>query len=611
MTSPNEPPKESFRDRITSRLHTDSSGRLIDADARHTRNVSWMFYGLIVVILVVAIAGLAFGFWESNLKPLANVFGSEVSRGEWQDRQDLQAFRAERAESQVSAALAAGTIDSDLANRRFTAISNGLPSSAGDVMTELVDLLYMQQLAAGEGVELSEEELVAALAADGTFPESRLIEALIVITTEQEAGAVATDAGIADAEARAEAALAELQAGASAEDLVETYGPATQQTAHVNPGDISPAEWSEQLFSLEADGITSIVEAPTGEQLIGIVKEIVPEQPDPGFIEAVNDDVGEEIHRRNVELEAIAAKLEEQITADALETDYEQVKLAQIYVEGNPLVTEDGEGDVRASHILYQPETPLDDEGNPTEVADLPEDDPAWADAQLEAERAAGQLALVDDVDARVGAFASRAQKDSDGPTGLQGGDLGYFTREAMVPEFSDAIWEAEDPQRGDILGPVRSDFGWHVIQFEEFRAPLEERLAVVETALSQDGADFATVAVEYSDASDAADGGEMDWQLLDDLDDLTVLALTAIDSGEISEAVDDGSGYRIYLKQDQASRPLEPVAAAELAQTAFAEWYDDLYFGAGDDISIDESVYDDGSSAAPPVQLPAGGHGG
>lgn len=60
-----------------------------------------------------------------------------------------------------------------------------------------------------------------------------------------------------------------------------------------------------------------------------------------------------------------------------------------------------------------------------------------------------------------------------------EGGDLGYFTKDRMVPEFSKAAFEGEV---GKVLAaPVKSQFGWHVIKVEDKRQQKPPELASVE----------------------------------------------------------------------------------------------------------------------------------
>ncbi len=58
--------------------------------------------------------------------------------------------------------------------------------------------------------------------------------------------------------------------------------------------------------------------------------------------------------------------------------------------------------------------------------------------------------------------FAELANKVSENK-GLEGGDLGYFTRELMVPEFSEAAFRMKEGEISKI--PVKMQFGWHVIK--------------------------------------------------------------------------------------------------------------------------------------------------
>ncbi|MGB7617150.1 MAG: peptidylprolyl isomerase, partial [Pseudolabrys sp.] len=64
--------------------------------------------------------------------------------------------------------------------------------------------------------------------------------------------------------------------------------------------------------------------------------------------------------------------------------------------------------------------------------------------------------------------FAKVATEVTEDPSGkANGGDLGYFTKEQMVPEFSDAAFKLET---GQISEPVKTQFGWHVIKVEDKR---------------------------------------------------------------------------------------------------------------------------------------------
>jgi len=65
--------------------------------------------------------------------------------------------------------------------------------------------------------------------------------------------------------------------------------------------------------------------------------------------------------------------------------------------------------------------------------------------------------------------FAEAAKKYSTGPSGPNGGDLGWFDAGAMVPEFSQAVAAMEPGKYSE--APVKTDFGWHIIRLVDQRA--------------------------------------------------------------------------------------------------------------------------------------------
>ena len=84
--------------------------------------------------------------------------------------------------------------------------------------------------------------------------------------------------------------------------------------------------------------------------------------------------------------------------------------------------------------------------------------------------------ALADEVRRKPASFAEVAKKQSQDPgSAVQGGDLGFFARGAMVKPFEEAAFGAK---KDEIVGPVKSDFGWHVIRVTDIRPEKGKSLA-------------------------------------------------------------------------------------------------------------------------------------
>jgi peptidyl-prolyl cis-trans isomerase C len=80
--------------------------------------------------------------------------------------------------------------------------------------------------------------------------------------------------------------------------------------------------------------------------------------------------------------------------------------------------------------------------------------------------------------------FAKVASELTEDPSGkANGGDLGFFSKEQMVPEFSDAAFALEP---GKISEPIKTQFGWHVIKVEEKRVKPAPKFEEVKAQIEQ-----------------------------------------------------------------------------------------------------------------------------
>ncbi|WP_137921880.1 SurA N-terminal domain-containing protein [Hydrogenophaga sp. 2FB] len=95
---------------------------------------------------------------------------------------------------------------------------------------------------------------------------------------------------------------------------------------------------------------------------------------------------------------------------------------------------------------------------------------PAGASADDKAAVRKRAEALLAQVREKPASFAAVAKAESQDPgSAAKGGDLDYFGREAMVKPFADAVFSMK---KGTISDVVESDFGFHIIQLTDIKAP-------------------------------------------------------------------------------------------------------------------------------------------
>lgn len=545
-----------------------------DPEERFARRVTLLFIGLIVAVVVIVVLAFVYDYYVGHLKPVASVGGTSITRDQWTDRAKVEYQRLVEQEQSIREQISAGTLSPDEANAQLQDIASAKNNVASTSIENLIDLTFKGQLAEKAGLSVADADVDEAIKQEGTTPEARDIS--IIAVTPEVTGGAPTPADNQRAFSLIQDAKAALDNGDAFADVAKLFSTDDSKDDGGKIGFITadstldPA-FVATVFATEKGGITPVIEGDDGTWRIGLVNEIRAGNMDGGFEQAMRDTVGWDLFRSQVRKEVLAQKLEDKVVADATAGDVDQANVAEILLEADTVTApSEDEGKIRAAHILYSPND------DPSGAQTLDAADPAWEAARLEAQTAVDQLNKVADADLRAKAFATRARNQSDDTTsGANGGDLGYFTRDMMVPEFADPLFTDPDLQPNDIVGPVKSAFGYHVILFEDRTPGVQARIDEVKAALAADGADFAAVAKDLSDGAQASIGGDLGWLAKGQMDEAAWTAVTALANGAwTTDAIPEDDGYHFYQLIEQGKRPLDVAQKAILGATVFDDWY-------------------------------------
>jgi parvulin-like peptidyl-prolyl isomerase len=528
-------------------------------------------FGIVVIsaLVILVIAG-ALTWYNDHLASVGSVDGQSISKDEFRDRYEIEAWRVNEAERRIRTAVVAGQLTETEAQSQLESLNNTRSQLPAIALERVIDTKLQASLAAADGVSATPDEIEAQLLKEATTPEQRHAWVIEVAPEVDPGAASPTAEQRAAARTAADAALKQLADGAAWDDVATTVSTDTSTAGQA--GDLGWLQaddaqvdeaYIDAIFAAEVDTPTAVIEGDDGIFRIGRITQIVAETVDDAYqAKLTNDGIDLVKYRAVVQADVIHTKLEDKVVAEVTKPGPQRQVRQILIAEADPALGADA---IKVRHILYSPND------DPSGAAALDAADPTWATAEEDAKAAYALLKA----DPKL--FDSMARAESDegaaiGPEGT-GGKLPYFDSASPIDEAFKAAIVAPGLEAGELLAPVKSSFGWHVIQVMYF-PPDIDRMNALKSAADA-GGDFATLAIDNSEDVSAGAGGDIGWVARGQLQSSMIDAIFAAEIGKTSSVVPvEGNGLYLFKVLDEEDRTPDGRQLEAIRSSAFSDWY-------------------------------------
>jgi parvulin-like peptidyl-prolyl isomerase len=548
------------------------------------------FLSAIVLSAILLVGAVGASWWSSTFASAIEVNGASISVGEARARGDVELFRLGQEGARIRARVSAGTLSSEQGDALLQEINDASSNISSQLTSDMIDVLLVSQLAAERGVTATQEAIDAEWAKEATLPELRLLRRITIDIANDPKSGVPSDATIAAAKARADAIAKELAAGGDFSTIAKRESSDSYAT---EGGRIGWSIKSEDpltdlgyaaAWSLTEPGPTEVIKRSADQFVIFYVDQIRAASTDADFEKRVSEaKIDMDLYKKMSAERALRAGLSANVTAELLVEPVQQRDVSFISI-ASPQDGGVGE-EVQVRHILYSPND--DSQG----AEELDPADPAWAAAEAEAN------AAYEKIQAGTPLEELASASDDEG-SGAEGGLLAWAVKGTFVPEFDEAVW-ADGLKQGDLLGPIKTQFGYHVIQFEERRVGIMLRLEQLATELAAAGEDFDAVAAEAANEIDGLTVDRPGFVVRYAINPQLSAMVWKLGDGEVSGVETLGEQLAIIRVNAIESKPYTEEQRRAVEASGFLIWIDGYTSAAK--IAIDGAVVQEaGESPAP-----------
>lgn len=535
-------------------------------------------FAIAISVAIGIFAAVAWStFYDANLRQVALVHGNSVNRAEVTKRADLIA--AQLTASYLDLSSQVGGARDQVIEQQLQALQQAISSVDEIASNSIVTGIVLDELAPGFGLSVSDAELDAEVTTRRTLPE-RMQLSIIMVKPQLDEGADAasepTEQEWADAKAKIDDLKAQLDGGADFAAL------ATDNSNDASADGGGLLGWATSDDAVYGDYFEAAGDAAAGE-VVGPIRN------DTGwYLLQVNQRRAEQNDEQLAEFLAAAgvsdAAYRDFVRQDMLQTKYrdyftntvvgrytEQREVSQILIRQD---TDAGAPapKIQIRHLLAQPLPGEQDQSTAT--------DEQWA-AALEVAEEWRAEAMKPDAD-----WYELAEQSGDAGSRTRGGSLGWYDPGSLatqfVTEFADAVAQLDV---GEISEPVRSQFGYHVIEITERRVSAEELALRLVDRLREDPDSFAQVARDYSeDPVSAREGGDLGWVVPYEYEpERQDVIFGMTEPGTISDLLNTDNGIYIFKLDDSSpSRYVLESKRAQVTGSGFSRWLKELQDQAG-----------------------------
>jgi parvulin-like peptidyl-prolyl isomerase len=554
---------------IRSRPVLDRKHRPRWQDELRTQQLTIVGFAMAIAVAIGIFGAAAWnGYWEAHFRPIAAVAGTTFDRADLSAREDILTAEAIAEITELQGQLIGPRVQ--VVQQQIDSLSAALNTVTADAAQSLVDAAVLASRAGEFGVGVTDAEVDVEVA-ERVRQRERVNARLILVTAlPDDTGAddEPTDEQRAAAVEEAQAAMDRIEDGEDfatvaaevSDDFTSTTG---GELGWFEDGDVAYDQYFDALADAEAGDLIGPVETDRGAAVLELVERR--EADAEGTLRDLlrGQGIDDERYREYVRGELLVDAYREHFSSEVVTTPAAQVRVAQIFiapVSGSVVPQE------RARHVLIQPDPELENQAEATAEQ--------W-EAALDEAREVQELVTADDADW----FAIAEERSDDTGSGARGGDLGWIdpAESPFVAEFATALAALEVDEVSD---PVRTEFGYHVIQKTGERESPQAQAAELVEQLRADPDSFSEVATQVSeDHETAQEGGELGWVApyqLPRVQEDAVFALAEV--GEITDPVDAGSdGITVYqLLEASDRREIEDDRLDEIRDSGFERWLDE-----------------------------------